>query len=237
MLCLNYSATAQCTKSFHSTNEKDSWLSCEASTFPNGDSNESYHWIAYDLGASYNISSMHFWNYNVQNQTAKGFKDVEVYYSLDGENWLLADGFQIPEASGTNKYSGWQGPSLAGLEARFISIAAYSNWEGSDCLGLSEVRFNLGDPITSVKPSLEDNLALSIYPNPSAKTINVELKNKETIESLILLNSQGKAIQSRSKSPSITRLNIGTLTPGMYYIKVITKNKKEITKKFIKTSR
>ena len=143
-LCLNssYTLNAQCNAPGHSTNEKDSWLSCQTSTNPNtirGDS----HWLQYDLGYVYELGATTFWNYNVANFTNKGFKQIAIDYSLDGVDWKDAGTFQLPEAEGDAGYEGTPGLDLTGITARYVLITALSNWNNGTCAGLSEVRFDV----------------------------------------------------------------------------------------------
>ncbi len=139
---LNVNAQENCYQNSHSTMQDDVWLSCTASSNPNTIRGNS-HWILYDLGFNYTITSTHFWNYNVGGQLGFGMKDIYVDYSLDGNNWTNAATFQLAQATGTSNYFGEIGPDLGGVNARYVLITAANNWGGS-CTGLSEVRFNLG---------------------------------------------------------------------------------------------
>ena len=76
-------AQAQCNESTHSNNPSDNWESCSSKVNPNS-ARENSHWIQYDLGYIYPITSSYIWNYNVFEQTDKGFKDVVIDYSIDG---------------------------------------------------------------------------------------------------------------------------------------------------------
>ena len=146
-LCLLFhnSMNAQCNNSTYSTNEKDSWLSCQTSPNPNA-SRGTNHWLQYDLGYIYEVGASHFWNYNVTNLTDRGFKQIAIDYSLDGTTWTESDTFQLPEADGITSYEGNTGLDLSGITARYILITALSNWGGGTCAGLSEVRFQVSAP-------------------------------------------------------------------------------------------
>ena len=132
----------QCKVANYSTNENDSWLSCEKSLNPNNSRGNS-HWLQYDLGYVYGLGATKFWNYNVTNLTGQGFKQVVIDYSLDGTSWIEAGSFQLPEADGHNEYEGVFGLELSGIKARYILITALSNWNGGICAGFSEVRFEV----------------------------------------------------------------------------------------------
>ena len=136
---------AQCNKEGHSTNEKDSWLSCQISPNPNTTRGDS-HWLQYDLGYIYQLGTTTFWNYNAATLTGRGFKQIAIDYSLDGEVWTTAGTFQLPEAEGDAGYEGMLGLDLTGITARYVLITALSNWNGGACAGLSEVRLEVSTP-------------------------------------------------------------------------------------------
>ena len=147
LLCLvvNNSLTGQCNSANYSTNQKDSWLSCQTSINPNNSRGNS-HWLQYDLGYVYELGRTKFWNYNVTNLTGRGFKQVAIDYSLDGVNWTEAGVFQLPEANGNTNYEGVEGIDLSNYMARYVLISALSNWNGGICAGLSEVKFEVSIP-------------------------------------------------------------------------------------------
>jgi len=143
-LCLTASnwMYGQCNAATYSTNEKDSWLSCQKKISPNNNRGNS-HWLQYDLGYIYALGATKFWNYNVTNLTGRGFKQVAIDYSLDGTSWTDGGTFQLPQANGDQGYEGVTGLDLSGISARYILITALSNWNGGTCAGLSEVRFEV----------------------------------------------------------------------------------------------
>lgn len=116
----------------------NNWLSCQVnpnpnSSYPNG------HWIKYDFGERHQLISSHIWNYNVANETQKGFQSVSIDYSLDGSNWTHLDQFNWPLANGEVGYGGFNGPDLTGIFARYILITSLD--DPSTCRGLGKVAF------------------------------------------------------------------------------------------------
>lgn len=125
----------------HSTNPNSSWLSCEPTQSPNPERGLS-HWIQYDFGAIYALDNADIWNYNGSGASAQGFKDVVIDYSLDGVNWSELGTFNWAQASGTSQYGGFNMAEFAGISARFVLLTALSNFDGSDCMGISEISFD-----------------------------------------------------------------------------------------------
>jgi len=135
----NIHVTAQCLDDTHSTNQSDSWLSCQMSVNPNVVRGNS-HWVMYDLGYNYILGATTIWNFNVENETGKGFKNIILDYSLDGITWIEAGQFQLPQASGNSNYTGYDGFDLGGVEARYVLLTTVDNWIGGGCAGISKLK-------------------------------------------------------------------------------------------------
>ena len=119
-------------------NPETSGLSCSIDENPN-DTRDSSHWIVYDLGERYELHQTHVWNYNVENETDRGFQSVVIDYSLDGVTWNEFGQYTWPEAPGDNTYSGFSGPDFQGTFARYILITTLDN--SPACKGIGKVSF------------------------------------------------------------------------------------------------
>ncbi len=233
-LC-QYTIIAQCSDYGHSTNEKDSWLSCETSAIPNSLEPANYHWIYYDLGYNYSLGTIRIWNYNVLNETKNGIKDGEIFYSDDGQNWISGGTFQAPEANGQANYSGWEGIDLKGVIARFIIIVAYNNWGDENCTGLSEVRFNIAEQITSIHEREITSSEMLVFPNPTNQILSINLKNKQQIKELIIVNNTGhEFLRQINPTPNFTT-DVASFPAGIYFIKAWITNQSYLISKFVKT--
>lgn len=131
---------AQCESGGHSTAAADNWLSCTTSTNAAG---RIGHWIQYDFGTAYNLLTSHFWNYNVVGEVGKGFKDVQIDYSTDGNTWTAFGPFSFAVATGGNDYAGEVGPDFGGIQARYLIITAVNNHSAAACSGLGELKINI----------------------------------------------------------------------------------------------
>ena len=131
---------AQCESGGHSTAVADNWLSCTTSTNAAG---RTGHWIQYDFGTTYNLLTSHFWNYNVVGEVGKGFKDVQIDYSTDGNTWTSFGPFSFAEATGGNDYEGEAGPDFGDIQARYLIITALNNHAADPCSGLGELKINI----------------------------------------------------------------------------------------------
>jgi hypothetical protein len=123
-------------------NAESSWVSCNTSANPNTARAAQTKWIKYDFGDVYKFQGTRVWNYNVLNETNKGFKNVIVDYSTDGTTWqALGTTYLWQQAPGTTDYSGFAGPNMNNLKARYILISAIDTW-GNTCAGFSKITFD-----------------------------------------------------------------------------------------------
>lgn len=225
-------AQAQCNESTHSNNPSDNWESCTSKVSPNSTRGDS-HWIQYDLGYIYPITSTYIWNYNVFEQTDKGFKDVFIDYSLDGETWIELGSFTFQEGTGSNFYEGFSGPDFGDVGARYILITAKNNY-GNTCYGLAECKFDIGENfiVDGIEEMEEEANDLVVYPNPTQDIIKMSYSNLE-VEEIILRNALGFELQ-RYRNTIPQAIDVSSLPSGIYFLIINVKGKKFIVKKFIK---
>jgi hypothetical protein len=137
-----------------------------------------YQWsdvnVTFDLGAEYNVDKMYVWNFNQQENTGNGMKNVKIQYSLNNSAWSNVAApagpgyvanqnypFQLAQASGessiaaTNLNNAAHLPVTVNAKARYIRIVAaqmatadQGNW-GGNATGLSEVIFTTTDNLSA----------------------------------------------------------------------------------------
>ncbi len=120
----------------HLSNMDDMWL--------NAMTEVAGAWIQYDLKKAYALHRMHVWNHNSQSEAFLGYgvKDAVVEISTDGENWTEFKTVELPQAPGTDGYTG-SDVALDEVVAQYVRIKPLSNYSllGLTQVGLSEVRF------------------------------------------------------------------------------------------------
>lgn len=122
----------------HSNQTVDSWLSCSPAPNPNP-MRGSGHWIMYDFNDIYQLYDTQIWNYNGEDQTDRGFRQVAVDYSLDGVVWQPLGTYTWGEASGITGYEGFSGPNFGGKTAQYVVFTALNNYGDASCSGFSEI--------------------------------------------------------------------------------------------------
>lgn len=124
----------------HSTSKTDAWLSCNTSPNPNPDRGDS-HWIQYDLGSAYVLSTVSLWNYNDPLNLNNGVQEIAIDVSSDGINWSEAATSSVAISDGSAFYEGEELLDLGGISANHILLTVLSNHGGS-CAGFSELKIS-----------------------------------------------------------------------------------------------
>lgn len=121
----------------------NSWLTARGDT----------EWrIIFDLGAVYDLSSLHIWNFNFEGETGSGAKEVNILTSLD-DTWSAPQLFTFDIAPGEIGYEGFTRDVSNLSLARYVRFDILSNYgtlfmnaNGYNLVGLSEVQF-YGTPV------------------------------------------------------------------------------------------
>ncbi|NRB64324.1 MAG: discoidin domain-containing protein [Saprospiraceae bacterium] len=141
VLLLPLSIWAQCFEADASI-WNNPWVSCSKSRNPiSGYGNT--HWIQYDLGQVRRLSKTWIWNTNDPSKLSQGFRSVKIDYSSDGYQWQSWGEMIFPQGTGEAVYSGFPGPDMVGVKARYVVFTALDNYGNPSCAGLTEVKFNL----------------------------------------------------------------------------------------------
>jgi len=122
----------------HSITASDMWFSFISDLDP---------WIQYEFDAIKMLDGLKVWNSNSAAEMAIGWgaKDVQIEYSVDGENWdVLPDATQLNRAIGLPTYDQYDEIALNGVSAKYVRFDIESNWSsipGWGQYGVSEVQF------------------------------------------------------------------------------------------------
>ncbi|MCP4456083.1 MAG: hypothetical protein GY809_31895 [Planctomycetes bacterium] len=122
----------------HDINPETMWFTASVDLDP---------WIQYEFEGVEKLDAMTVWNANSSAESAIGWgvKDVQIQYSVDGENWeALADTTQFSRAPGLPTYDAYDEIAFGGVAAKMVRLKILSNWGGIlMSYGLSEVKFSV----------------------------------------------------------------------------------------------
>ncbi|MEM1321223.1 MAG: discoidin domain-containing protein [Bacteroidota bacterium] len=218
-------ASLQLNGQCYSRDWNNHWTSCQTQQSPNPQRGDG-HWLMYDLGFAYTLGTSQIWNVNEAGNLGRGFKNVNIDYSLDGQNWTEWGSFQVAQGTGASDYAGSAGFDLDGLTARYLLITAVDNWGGTNCYGLSEIRFNIKEGTTPIEEISPENLDFQLAPNPTRSLINITLNGQfsEAIE-IVIVNTLGQVLhrsqQTTPASGQTLSIALDNYQAGVYMMSVL----------------
>jgi len=168
-------------------------------------------WIQYEFDRIYKLYQMGVWNYNSSVEPVVGFgiKEATIEYSANGTDWaVLGTTYEFARGPGMAGYASNTTVDLTGVAARYVRIAANSNWGGIvHQFGLSEVRF-LYIPVWPREPSpdsgttdVDVNTILSFRAGREATQHDVHLSTDE--QAVIDGNAPVMTVTKASYAPSL----------------------------------
>ncbi|MEM7655691.1 MAG: T9SS type A sorting domain-containing protein [Bacteroidota bacterium] len=198
----------------------EAWQSCETSPNPHSAYSEG-HWLWYDFGHVYPVSSLHIWNLNQPAHLQQGVKRLAIDYSLDGQTWQSWGEVEVPQASGKARDSGSEVADVGMIPARYVLLTVLENWGDPHCVGLHEVMFDL-EPIP-----IETEAAFVLYPNPSQERVNIALRESGSGRYQVeMINLTGQQVASqtveRSGNQDPLRMEFPQIQAGMYIVRVFS---------------
>lgn len=207
-------AWGQCGDTTHTTEAFDTWVSCQATASPHPDRGTG-HWIKYDLGYVYNLAGLYVWNANQSGETDRGFRQVVIDYSLDGQSWTELGRYEWSEATGYQSYVGEEAAAFDDpIQARYVLITGESNWGDPSCYGLAEVKFTL-DQVTRAQ-LVEQPSRLGLYPNPTTGLLNLELGDLHPVN-LRVVDLKGRIMQEYDQDVP-RQIDLSDLPKGLYFV-------------------
>ena len=112
----------------------------------------------------------------------------------------------------------------------FFVVNVLNNANG--WLANERVNINIDNSLSVQENELEN---IAIYPNPASSNLNIVLSSQVRINSISILDIQGRLIKEITAIDSANRaqVNISNLATGAYFISIKSDNSK-IVKRFIK---
>lgn len=222
------SLIAQCNSDNHSTAKTDSWISCQKSLSSNTDRPEG-HWLMMDLGSVRRLSKAHIWNQNSMSEA--GIKTLAIDVSNDGVTWQQAKEINLNQATNSNQYEG-EDVEPIDAEGRYVLFFAKETFGDDNCAGLSEIKIETRDVITSTEVIEEELFNISIAPNPASSVINVDFGFEGT-KTYQIISMTGNVMYRSSTTANYITQDISFLQSGMYILYVRNKNGIFSQKRFI----
>ncbi|MCX6307863.1 MAG: T9SS type A sorting domain-containing protein, partial [Bacteroidia bacterium] len=81
---------------------------------------------------------------------------------------------------------------------------------------------------------LDNGELLTLWPNPSLGSLNISLNSASATFDVEIFSIVGKKMIHRSSISSDETIDVSTFQPGLYFLKVQTKDNLRLTQKFIR---
>ena len=180
--------------------------------------------VANDTGASYANST------KIQSGVKNGNNNSSLWVSVVSDSvWANTDGImEVPEIEATKEMDM---DALVGVLYYGFGQYAVKPRNNDDLVGFSITLDTTDYPeIVSVQQFKE--LGLNFYPNPATSVINVEVANN-TQGTLTIKSLEGRVI-SETNVIGTSKMNVSSLTSGVYVIEFINENGQRASAKFVK---
>jgi len=103
-------------------------------------------WLEFDLGASYDLRHMLFWQLAQTNHLSRGIKTYSVETAGTNRVFTTVITNNVLQKAWGTVCEPVQWTSLAATAARYVRLDIHSNWGEGDVVGLSEVKFEKAYP-------------------------------------------------------------------------------------------
>ncbi len=180
-----------------------------------GVANETTGNIDFDLGGTFNIDGIAFWNQNAGGpSTDIGVNEVTFLSSTDGITYTLIPGAPTSFLEVTIEPAPPETFSFPAVSTAFIRMSITSN-HGGAFAGFAEIAFATGGILANKSFAVTNSIA--IYPNPSANFVQVS--GLKATESFTFYNVLGQSVMSGLVSDNV-KIDVQNLANGIYYLNI-----------------
>jgi len=172
--------------------------------------------IDFDLGGSYLVDGLAFWNENAPGPGGTGIQGVVVSSSEDGIDYTLIAGSPTAFTQVTGSTSSAEQFSFTPITASYIRFDVVSNYgDPGNLVAFAEVAFS-GVQILGVT-DITLSEAISVYPNPTNDFINIVNTSEIQLEGIKIYDMNGRLIREVAITTSNTQnINLSDLSSGLY---------------------
>lgn len=166
-------------------------------------------------------------------------------FSINANNTM----FFVATINGT-KFELWKSDgtpagttAITSLNATSEYLGQWSQINGKHTFSMYDGAVNVGrelyciNTITAVEPTKEPALTANVRPNPTANLLTVSISENTTIEEVKIMNLEGQIMMDVSdalKGNKEGSIDLSSLSPGIYLLKMVSKDGGRIVKKIEK---
>tara|TARA_R110000787_G_scaffold81036_2_gene175940 strand:- start:97040 stop:98293 length:1254 start_codon:yes stop_codon:yes gene_type:complete len=172
--------------------------------------------IDFDLGGSYLVDGLSFWNINAPGPGQAGIQEVVVSFSEDGITYSPITGAPSTFAQVMTGTSPAEQFSFTEITASYIRFDVVSNYgDPGNLVAFAEVAFSGVQILGTTDITLSE--AISVYPNPANDLINIVNASNIQLEGIKIYDMNGRLIREVAITNNNTQnINLSDLTNGVY---------------------
>ena len=173
--------------------------------------------IDFDLGGSYLVDGLAFWNTNAPGPGGTGIQDVIVSSSVDGVTFTPIAGSPAVFTQVMTPTTPAEMFTFTEVTASYIRFDVLSNFDGSNLVGFAEVAFSGTEALGVTDNDLLD--AISLYPNPTRDIIYIDNTSNVDLKNIAIYDMNGRLIkQVEVTNSNNQKINLSDLSSGVYML-------------------
>ena len=177
--------------------------------------------IDFDLGGSYVVDGLAFWNANAPGPGQTGIQDVVISSSEDGVTYTPITGAPSTFAQVMSPASVVQQFSFTEVTASFIRFDVLSNYgDPGNLVAFAEVAFSGVETLGVTDSVLAE--AISLYPNPASDIINISNNLNVELENITVYDMNGRIVIQHivTNNSGNQVINVSELSSGIYVVQI-----------------
>ena len=147
-------------------------------------------------------------------------------------NWLVNNNDQVRYYTIERSRNGFQFESMKKVTARFNeATSSYSDLDPTPFNGWGYYRLRITDLSGNISYSSIQKVwmgqtitQIQLSPNPAKDRLWISLAEPEKITEISIVNSIGQLLLKQNRLMTTNQLNIATLQPGIYYVRIVGQN-------------
>ncbi len=174
--------------------------------------------IDFDLGGSYLVDGLAFWNENAPGPGQTGIQEVIISSSEDGVTYTPIAGSPTTFTQVTGPTSPAEQFSFTPITTSYIRFDIVSNYgDPGGLVAFAEVAFSGVQVLGNTDHNL--NNTLSLYPNPTRDIIYIENTSNADLKSIVIYDTNGRLIKQVEVTNSNTqKISLAGLSSGVYLV-------------------
>jgi hypothetical protein len=177
--------------------------------------------IDFDLGGSYLVDGLAFWNANAPGPGQTGIQGVVISSSEDGVTYTPITGAPSTFAQVMSPTSAAEQFSFTAVTASFIRFDVLSNYaDPGNLVAFAEVAFSGVETLGVTDSVLAE--AISLYPNPASDIINISNNSNVELEGITVYDMNGRIVIQHNVTNNSRHqtINVSELSSGIYMAQV-----------------